>query len=697
MKLTLNTRLVPALLRACSRPTESRWMAAAAVAILLPVALRADLTGTVTLQSGSTFSFDTGATAASGGDILFTGTNITFQGSATGYSFTAVGATEYSGLSQSLLSGFPSSLYTQSAISGGALVVNEVFAVHTIGGNYAKVLVTAVSSSSITFQYDTFGVSGGGGGGGGGSTTPQITAVVNNSSLIPAGFSNSGIAPSTLFVIEGTNLANAGTPSLWNVVQSQLPLTQNGASISVTVGGTTVHPAIYYTCSGALGSASGCGTTAPAASMIAAVLPSGTPTGQGTLTVTYNGTPSAPADIQVVPSALGIDTYNGGTGVITDAVSYLLLTPTSAGKPGEDITLWGTGLGADPGGAISDTTSLSTQRPISANLQIYIGGVPVTNFLYQGGTLYPGVSIIIVQIPASVPTGCYVPVVGVVGNVVSNTVTIPIAPNGGVCSDPAFGITGTTISSQSGQTTTSSGVVEVVQETSSATGTPQTSDDAFALFDRTTSSSSSSSSGIVSPGACLLNQYVNESSSTSTSTGLNAGTITVTGPSGGAVTLNSIPQVTGEYVAQLASGAIPSSGGSFTFNGSGGTDVGSFTATINFPNPILSWTNQSAAANITRTSGLQVTWNGGASGSIVIINGSASASTSGAYGSYTCIAPVSAGSFTVPSYILLGLPAGTGTTSVENATNYTRFSASGLANGGIAIGAVAVSLNSNYQ
>jgi hypothetical protein len=267
-------------------------MAAAAVAILLPVALRADLTGTVTLQSGSTFSFDTGATAASGGDILFTGTNITFQGSATGYSFTAVGATEYSGLSQSLLSGFPSSLYTQSAISGGALVVNEVFAVHTIGGNYAKVLVTAVSSSSITFQYDTFGVSGGGGGGGGGSTTPQITAVVNNSSLIPAGFSNSGIAPSTLFVIEGTNLANAGTPSLWNVVQSQLPLTQNGASISVTVGGTTVHPAIYYTCSGALGSASGCGTTAPAASMIAAVLPSGTPTGQGTLTVTYTERPA---------------------------------------------------------------------------------------------------------------------------------------------------------------------------------------------------------------------------------------------------------------------------------------------------------------------------------------------------------------------------------------------------------------------
>jgi uncharacterized protein (TIGR03437 family) len=696
MKQTLLSRFEFLPSFSFKKPAVSRWMAAALLAAALPVALRADLTGTPTVSSGGRFSFDSGASVTSGGDILFNGTTIAPQGTAGVFNLTSAASSSYSSLTQASLSTF-ASLYSATAFTP---TVNDVFAVHTIGGNYAKVMVTAVSSSSITFQYDTFGASGGGGGGGGGggSTTPQISAVVNNSSLTPTGFLNSGIAPSTLFVIEGTNLANAGTPTLWNVTNTPLPLTMNGASISVTVGGKTVQPAIYYTCSGALGSASGCGATAPAASMIAAVLPAATPVGTGTLTVTLNGTPSAPAAIQVVSSALGIDTYNGGTGVITDAVSYALLTPTSSGKPGEYITLWGTGLGADP--ADSDIAYTSTPHAVSANLQVYIGGVQATNITFQGATVYPGVDVIIVQIPASVPTGCYIPVVGVVGNVVSNTVTIAIGASGGVCSDPAFGITGTTISSQSGQTTTSSGVVEVVQETSTASGSPQNFSEAFADFDQTTTTSSSSggSGGIVSLNGCLLTQYVNESASTTTSTGLNAGTITVTPPAGGAIALTSLSaSVPGFYEAQLPAGTIPTSGGSFTFSGSGGTQVGSFTATVNFPNPILTWTNQSAAANITRTSGLQVNWSGGASGTYVIISGSASASTSGAYGSYTCIAPQSAGTFTVPNYILLGLPAGTGSTFVENSTNYTRFTASGLTSGGIAIGGVAFSVSSNYQ
>ena len=50
------------------------------------------------------------------------------------------------------------------------------------------------------------------------------------------------------------------------------------------------------------------------------------------------------------------------------------------------------------------------------------------------------------------------------------------------------------------------------------------------------------------------------------------------------------------------------------FTGPGGADVGSFNATINLPNPILTWTNQSAAATITRTQGVTVNWTGGAPG-----------------------------------------------------------------------------------
>jgi len=44
----------------------------------------------------------------------------------------------------------------------------------------------------------------------------------------------------------------------------------------------------------------------------------------------------------------------------------------------------------------------------------------------------------------------------------------------------------------------------------------------------------------------------------------------------------------GFYSGTLAS--IPSTGGAFVFNGTAGSQVGAFTATVTFPNPLLAWT-----------------------------------------------------------------------------------------------------------
>jgi hypothetical protein len=177
----------------------------------------------------------------------------------------------------------------------------------------------------------------------------------------------------------------------------------------------------------------------------------------------------------------------------------------------------------------------------------------------------------------------------------------------------------------------------------------------------------------------------------------------VTEPSGTSVTLQSFASSIGLglYDATLAAGAIPSSGGTFTFKGSGGSNspfIGPFTASVVFPNPILTWANPTAAATVTRSSGLNVTWSGGASGTFVIISGSSSATVAGqsVSGSYTCIAPVSAGSFTVPAYVLAILPAGTGSTSVSGYTNYTSFTATNL-NVGTAIGGTSQSVNSTFN
>ena len=130
------------------------------------------------------------------------------------------------------------------------------------------------------------------------------------------------------------------------------------------------------------------------------------------------------------------------------------------------------------------------------------------------------------------------------------------------------------------------------------------------------------------------------------------------------------------------------------FHGSGGADVGSFTATVTFPNPLLTWTNQGAAASINRGGGLTVNWSGGSSGTYVIISGDSSGGS--ANGSYTCIAPQSAGTFTVPAYILLGLPAGTGSTTVANFTSLSTFTAPGLDFGG-SLGSIGFEVDSNYN
>ncbi len=109
-------------------------------------------------------------------------------------------------------------------------------------------------------------------------------------------------------------------------------------------------------------------------------------------------------------------------------------------------------------------------------------------------------------------------------------------------------------------------------------------------------------------------------------------------------------------------------GCSLHFTGGGGADVGAFTVSLTMPNPMLNLTNQTSLATVTRSSGIQVNWSGGAAGTYVMITGSSS-NTAGASGSFTCFAPQSAGGFLVPAFVASVLPAGTGTLLIENSTS----------------------------
>jgi uncharacterized protein (TIGR03437 family) len=650
----------------------------AVVAVLFPIAAFADLTGTVTLSSSQSVNLETGQAVSSGGDLLWNGSTLAPQGKVVAANLAGLGlsgTSGYSELTQALLQeGLGLGLGSSSPI--GSITVGTLIGAEDNSGNVAKLLVTAVNSSSITMQYDTYGASSSGTGTG--PSAPTITQIQNNYGLIVPGLPNYGIAPGSLFIIRGSGMASipVSSATLQSSSGSGIPTTLNGASISVTVNGTTVHPGIYYA----------------GATQIAAVLPSSTPVGTGTLTVTYNSTPSATAPITVVASALGLDTYYGsgtGLGVATNPTTGALYNYTNSITPGNTIVLWGSGLGADT--ADSDTVFTSTPHAVTPTPSIYIGGVQAT-VLYAGSAGYPGVNQINVTVPASVPTGCGVSVVAVSGSgasaIVSNTVTLPIMPGGGTCSDTATGISGSTISNLTGKTNYNSGALFLLQSTSSGT----TQGLADGVFQNVQTTSSSTVTGITSVGSCTLTTSALGGTVTSTSTGLNAGTITVTGPSG-TQTLSAIPTVAGDYIAQLPSGFIPASGGSYTFAGTGGSQVGSFSVSVAYTSPLV-WTNSSSISSVTRVGGQPITWTGGASGSYVYIGGSSSSSSASA--SFVCYAPVSAGSFTVPPYVLLALPAGSGTLSVENITTPVSFSASGL-DYGIAFAGVGFSISPSYQ
>ncbi|HEV8040646.1 MAG TPA: hypothetical protein VGP62_17375 [Bryobacteraceae bacterium] len=624
----------------------------------------ADLSETTLLQTNATLNLETGAVAGSGGDILWEGSAIAPQGSAKLRNIGMLGVTNFTGLPQSYFAP-QAAAATAAPISAELLVPGDAFIVVTNSGKTAKVLVWANSGGVITLEFTTFGLSAPAG-------VPLIAQVVNNASYIPFGFPNYGIAPSGVFAVFGSGLADPGQPVPQASKAPGLPLSLNGTTITVVVNGVTTHPALYY--------------TSPA--QLAAVLPASTPVGIGILTVTYRGNTSAPVPFQVVPNALGINTYSNGVGVATDANTYALLSYTNSGSPGQTIVLWGTGLGADA--ADSDTTYTATPHSVNTPLQIYVGGVQAS-ILYQGSSGYPGVNQIDLVIPKTVPAGCWIPVAAVAGGVVSNVVTISIHNGGGVCVDPPTGITGNQITPPNGKAL-KAGLVSLIQTNSPGKGGARTlTNDANAAFEQYTGLYPNRNP--VSPGGCILTQEPAPVPFPNI-VGLDTGAISITGPSEPAVTLKS-QGIQGAFYTLLPADAIPSSGGTFTFHGAGGKDVGPFTSTLTLTSPLLTWTNLTAAAEIDRTKGLVVTWSGGNPGTYVFVTGTSTSTGLQLLGGYTCLVPIEDGQFTVPSYILSGLLPGKGGAALQNYV-YGSLSASGI-DIGVALADISYSIASTTQ
>ena len=655
------------------------------LALLFPVAILADINGTQTLTTAgpTTLDLDTGVAGTSGGDILWTGNSIVMQGNATGLNFTAAsgsyGQSGLSDLGKFELTEFGP--YSSAPIPLGTLTVNQtILAVHTNGGNYAAILVTAQSGNSITLQFITFESSV--------PAQPTITAVLNNYGLIPAGFANSGIAPGTLFIIQGYNLASATSVSSLepSTGGAALPTTLNGASVQVTVGNVTVTPAFYYAEN----------------TQLALVMPSGTPVGNNAfLTVTYNGLTSAQFNFSIVSSSLGLAAYYGtGSGLAhAQDLNYGYYNYGNSIPPNTTIRLIGSGLGADPDPA-RDTQYVtpSAADAINALAHVYVGGIDAA-IVYQGPEGYPGLDEIDITIPATTPTGCFISVVGVTAaGMPTNFLTLPIGT--GECQD-SLGYSGSSLSSLIGMTNVNFGFVSLSYDTSTQSGSTSIFDEASAEFVSESGTTFGTSSGLVSIGSCIVSESLNSTTTTNNaSTALNAGAITVNDPNGvAAVTLTSNgSSAVGFYQANLPTGFLTEAGGAFQYTAAAGTTapaIGAFSTTINFPTPLLNWTNQSDAATVVRSQGLTVNWSGGSSGTYVFVTGTSSSGSASGY--FVCFAPVSAGTFKVPPYVLATLPAGdSGGLEVADETVPQLFTATGL-NYGYAVGEVTYNINTTYQ
>lgn len=552
--------------------------------------------------------------------------------------------------------------------TGSATITGGTGAYNGATGSFPN-LTAAVSITTFNLTF-----SGAGqiitGGGGGGPTPPSITTVENNYGGIAPGLPNYGIAPGAIFYVKGDTLSTTTSDGLISSASPGLPTTQSGVTVKVTSGTTTVDCPLYYL----------------SPKQINAVLPGTTPTGSATLTVTNSNGTSAAFPITVVQSAFGFMNYNGSLAAVYDT-NFALLTATNAANPGQAVVFWGSGLGRDA--ANDDRLYPQKQNDLTGiPMTAYVGGVQAT-IAYRGRSQFPGLDQVVLTVPAGVPTGCYVSVALVSGNIVSNSVTMPIAASGRTCSDAGSTLPPDTLSGLAGKTTIKTGLLFAAQTTSITSRGTSTDNSIAGMFQSFTGGVSGSSVGNqVSMGSCVVYYPTSDTgTSTGTLTGLNAGSsIVVTGPSGSLnLTPLNVPGISlaGFYAppnGQVPTAFIPTGGGSFTFdNGSGGPDVGHFNATLTLPLP-FSWTNAASISTISRAQGVNVTWSGGAPGTYVGISGVSSATVNGRSlsVSFSCQAPVSAGQFTVPPPVLLALPAGTGTLDVGNYSNIKTFTATGL-------------------
>ena len=462
--------------------------------------------------------------------------------------------------------------------------------------------------------------------------------VVNSASFLRQGMPGSGIAQGSIFTIFGSGV---GPNTMVQTGPLPLKTSLGGTSVTVTVGGQSVKAYIL----------------AALSYQVNALLPSSTPTGSGTVTVTYNNRTSQPEPVQIVSASFGTYTFlSYGRQAIATDLNYQLNSIIKTYHPGDWVILWGTGLGPINGD--------DSNKPPVGNLgspTVHIGNVSLTPYYAGRSSDFPGLDQVAFQIPSGMQ-GCYVPVAVETNGVVSNSPTIAISTSGQTCSDSILGQD--LISKLAAGDTVHFGFVQlsaIILRYPPLPAGISAPDFVKATFSEFTPQTAGLAAYGVSQGYCITGNNDPDGSPGQ----LDAGPgITVQGTS--TATLPQSSPGWGYYYALFnATGAqFFWSDFNYTVSGPGGAKVGAFSVSDTTSIPRAYFSGITAGQTFPRSSDLTVTWTGGdpnlQNGQVTIA--SYSGSTSGNIGGgFMCTAPLAAKSFTIPKWVLSTLPpSGTG-------------------------------------
>lgn len=496
---------------------------------------------------------------------------------------------------------------------------------------------------------------------------PSIGGIVNAASYAQAPLDasnnpigNNNIAQGSIFVIFGTAMGPANLVSATGLpLAASLPAT-NGTSVAVSSGGQTVNAYLIYTSAG----------------QVAAILPSNTPVGLANATVTYNGQASKPVAINVVKTQFGIFTQNSqGNGpaiaqVFSGSPTPSLMALAAPAQPGSTLVVYGTGLGAIPGADNQPPGAVQ----VGSNVTVNIAGNVVPASYAGRSPDFPGLDQVNFVLPSGVPNGCYIPAEVTASGRPSNLIYLSIAPAGAEACTHPLGLPAAALRKlDTFGGTVNTGlflmlravVLGVPAEGAGGLFDTVNANGAFQLYSRILFAFGGYNFPVAA-GSCAVLDSIDPPSGFSvpdfTTIGgkeLMAGSfLNLSGTNGNsAVVPRQIPD-TGGYLTVFFSTLGK---GTWTLTGSGGPDIGSFTAKTDLPEDLV-WSNAGNLSNPPR-SDLTILWTGAnlnaqslvtVVGSSVVVNPNDPSLSRGKQ--FFCNALASAGRTVIPASVVSQLP-----------------------------------------